>query len=62
MGVSGEVFELVERFDRNLKAYRSGKYSETQVRGDVRLSPKRYGDDLYGRKQGDLGKFLSGKC
>lgn len=27
-----EVVELVERFDRNLDAYRSGRYKETQFR------------------------------
>lgn len=26
------IAELVERFDRNLPAYRSGRYNETQVR------------------------------
>jgi len=27
-----EIVELVERFDRNLEAYRSGQYNETQLR------------------------------
>jgi hypothetical protein len=27
-----EIHKLVERFDRNLDAYRSGKYNEAQVR------------------------------
>jgi predicted type IV restriction endonuclease/predicted RNA methylase len=32
MTVPTKVFELVERFDRNLEAYKQGKYNETQVR------------------------------
>ena len=32
MPFPGEVAELIERFDRNLEAYRSGQYNETQVR------------------------------
>jgi len=27
-----KVIRLVDRFDRNIDAYRSGKYNETQVR------------------------------
>lgn len=27
-----EVVKLIENFERNLDAYRSGKYNETQVR------------------------------
>ena len=27
-----KIIQLVERFDRNREAYRSGKYNETQVR------------------------------
>ncbi len=34
MGVPGELYDLVERFDRNLDAYKSGDYNETQARGD----------------------------
>jgi predicted type IV restriction endonuclease len=30
----GELLELVERFDRDREAYRSGRYNETQVRVD----------------------------
>lgn len=29
-----EVVKLIENFERNLDAYRSGKYNETQVRRD----------------------------
>src|SRR5216683_871167 len=32
MGVPAEILELVERFERNRDAYRSGHYNETQVR------------------------------
>lgn len=32
MAAPEQIQELVERFDRNLDAYRSGKYNETQVR------------------------------
>ncbi len=32
--VPGGIFELVERFERNREAYRSGRYNETQVRVD----------------------------
>jgi predicted type IV restriction endonuclease len=32
MGAPEKVVQLVERFQRNLDAYRSGKYNETQVR------------------------------
>ena len=32
MTAPGNVVELVERFDRNLDAYRSGAYKETQLR------------------------------
>ncbi len=32
MTVPAKVLELVERFDRNLDAYKQGKYNETQVR------------------------------
>ena len=32
MPVPPAVVELVEQFDRNLAAYKSGKYNETQVR------------------------------
>ena len=32
MTVPTKVLELVERFDRNLEAYKQGKYNETQVR------------------------------
>ena len=32
MAVPGESLDLVERFERNREAYRSGRYNETQVR------------------------------
>ena len=32
MTVPKKVFELIERFDRSLKAYRSGQYKETPLR------------------------------
>lgn len=32
MVVPQEVFNLIERFDRNCEAYQSGQYNETQVR------------------------------
>ena len=32
MTVPDGLIELIERFDRNLEAYRSGQYNETQVR------------------------------
>ena len=34
MGAPAELHDLVERFDRNLDAYRSRDYNETQARGD----------------------------
>jgi predicted type IV restriction endonuclease len=32
MNAPNKVFELVERFERNLEPYKQGKYNETQVR------------------------------
>jgi predicted type IV restriction endonuclease len=32
MSVPPEILELIERFDRNREAYRSGQYNETQLR------------------------------
>jgi len=32
MTVPAKVLGLIERFDRNLEAYKQGKYNETQVR------------------------------
>ena len=32
MPVPREIIDLIDRFDRNRDAYRSGKYNETQVR------------------------------
>ncbi len=34
MGAPAELHDLIERFDRNLDAYKSGDYNETQARGD----------------------------
>lgn len=34
MSAPEELYELVERFDRNREAYRSGRYNETMVRVD----------------------------
>ena len=34
MGAPAELHGLVERFDRNMDAYRSRDYNETQARGD----------------------------
>jgi len=34
VSVPGELHELVERFDRDLAAYRSGAYNEAQARVD----------------------------
>ena len=31
------VLELIDRFDRNIDAYRSGRYNETQVRVESNL-------------------------
>ena len=32
MTVPAKILELVEQFDRNLDAYKQGKYNETQIR------------------------------
>ncbi|MBW2004494.1 MAG: type IV restriction endonuclease, partial [Deltaproteobacteria bacterium] len=32
MTIPAKISELIERFDRNLEAYKQGKYNETQVR------------------------------
>ena len=32
MTAPANILELVERFDRNLEAYKKGKYNETQLR------------------------------
>jgi hypothetical protein len=51
VAVPAKAYELVERFDRNLKAYRSGKYNETQIRGDF-IDPlfELLGWDVHNRK------------
>ncbi len=38
MGLPKEIAELVERFDRNREAYRSGQYNEMQLRQEF-LAP-----------------------
>ena len=47
-----EIIELVDRFDRNKDAYRSGQYNETQLRREF-LDPlfESLGWDIY-NKQG----------
>ncbi len=32
MTVPDKILELIERFDRNLEAYKQGTYNETQIR------------------------------
>lgn len=32
MTIPTKILELIERFDRNLEAYKQGQYNETQVR------------------------------
>jgi predicted type IV restriction endonuclease len=51
MAVPTRTYELVERFDRNLEAYRSGKYNETQIRGDF-IDPlfEQLGWDVHNRQ------------
>jgi predicted type IV restriction endonuclease len=48
MSLPGEVTELIERFDRNLDSYRSGKYNETQIRQEF-VNPlfESFGWDIY---------------
>lgn len=43
-----EIHKLIERFDRNLDAYRSGKYNEAQVRQEF-INPffNALGWDIY---------------
>jgi predicted type IV restriction endonuclease len=45
------IYELVERFDRNLDAYRSGKYNEAQVRQEF-INPffENLGWDIYNKE------------
>ena len=52
MSAPEEIHKLVERFDRNLDAYRSGKYNEAQVRQEF-INPffNALGWDIY-NKQG----------
>lgn len=35
MSAPAELYELVERFEGNIRAYKSGDYNETQARGDL---------------------------
>ena len=48
MSASNAVLDLIERFDRNLDDYRSGRYNETQVRLEF-IDPffKALGWDIY---------------
>ncbi|CAN5738400.1 hypothetical protein BH23ACT11_BH23ACT11_18150 [soil metagenome] len=51
MGAPAKLHDLVERFDRNLDAYKSGDYNETQARGDF-IDPlmSLLGWDVHNRK------------
>jgi len=51
--VPDAVVELIDRFDRNLDAYRSGHYNETQVRLEF-IDPlfEALGWDVYNKKGG----------
>ncbi|MBN2515402.1 MAG: N-6 DNA methylase, partial [Deltaproteobacteria bacterium] len=51
MAPPGQIYELVERFDRNLDAYRSGKYNEAQVRQEF-INPffENLGWDIYNKE------------
>lgn len=48
MAAPQAVLDLTERFERNLEAYRSGRYNETQVRLEF-IDPlfKALGWDIY---------------
>ena len=63
MAVHTRTYELVERFDRNLKAYRSGRYNETQIRGDF-IDPlfEELGWDVHNRQavRGISGRYRGG--
>lgn len=37
MPAPSELIELVERFERNIEAYKSGQYNEAQVRREYNL-------------------------
>jgi predicted type IV restriction endonuclease len=51
MSAPKEILDLVERFERNLEAYRSGQYNEAQVRQEF-LNPffETLGWDVYNRR------------
>jgi len=51
MSTPEQIIELVERFDRNLDSYRSGKYNEAQVRQEF-INPffETLGWDIYNRQ------------
>ena len=53
MTASAKVLELVERFDRNIDAYKQGKYNEAQVRKEF-IDPffKELGWDVANEKEG----------
>jgi len=46
------IMDLIERFDRNVESYRSGKYNETQVRLQF-INPffKALGWDVYNEEK-----------
>ena len=49
MSAPDNIIELVDRFERNIEAYRSGKYNETQVRIEFvdPLAPRRSVGKVY---------------
>ncbi|MBM3302738.1 MAG: restriction endonuclease subunit M, partial [Deltaproteobacteria bacterium] len=51
MSAPSELSQLVERFDRDIEAYRCGQYNETQVRLEY-IDPlfKALGWDVYNEK------------
>lgn len=61
IGALAELHNLVERFDRNTDAYKSGDYHETRARGDF-VDPLMglLGWDVHNR-QGMLALFVGHK-
>ncbi len=52
MSAPEEIHELIERFDRNLDTYRSGRYNEAQARQEF-INPfffNALGWDVYNRQ------------
>ncbi len=63
MPAPAKIRELIQRFERNLDAYRSGQYNETQVRREF-IDPflKELGWDVDNKKQlSKYGKISIGK-